>query len=113
MVELGHQRSVEILGEKDEVALVIGYGVDEELHLLEHVVQCLIRPHLPLYQTDTHGCLLIHVIRRRRLVIDIIPLQQGSAMLRLLVVRQIVHHHFPHVEIVGELEGEHRVVDLA
>ena len=113
MVELGHQRSVEILGEKDEVALVIGHGVDEELHLLEHVVQCLIRPHLPLYQTDTHGCLLIHVIRRRRLVIDIIPLQQGSAMLRLLIVRQVVHHHFPHVEIVGELEGEHRVVDLA
>lgn len=34
-------------------------------------------------------------------------------MARLLVVGQVVGHDAPHVEVVRELEGQHRVVDLA
>ncbi|CDB11980.1 uncharacterized protein BN744_00363 [Bacteroides sp. CAG:633] len=33
-------------------------------------------------------------------------------MLRLLVVGQIVAHHLAYVEVVRQLEGEHRVVDF-
>ena len=39
VVEAGHERRVEVFGEEDKVALVVGHGIDEEFHLLEEVVQ--------------------------------------------------------------------------
>ena len=38
--------------------------------------------------------------------------QQGGAVFALLVAGQIVAYHTAHVEVVGQLEGEHGVVDL-
>lgn len=38
IVELSHQRGIEVFGEEDEVALIVAHRIDEELHLLEEVV---------------------------------------------------------------------------
>ena len=49
-----HPRRIEVFGEENEVALVVGNGIYEELHLLEQIVQRLVSTHLPLHQTDAH-----------------------------------------------------------
>ena len=42
VVELGHQRSVEIFGEKHEIALIARNRINEEFNLLEHIVKRLV-----------------------------------------------------------------------
>ena len=113
IVEFGHQRSVEIFREKYKVTLISGHRIDEKLHLLKHVIQCLIGTHLPLYQPYSDCGLLVNVRIRRRLIVNIIPLQQRSAVLGFLVVRQVITHHTTYVEIIRKLEGQHRIVDFA
>ena len=73
----------------------------------------MIGTHLPLHQSDAHSGLLVHIGVRGRLIVDVVPLQKSGAVLRLLVVGQIIADNTTHVEIVGELEGEHRVIDFA
>ena len=113
VVEAGHERGVEVLGEEHEVALVVRDGIDEELDLLEDVVEGLVGTHLPLHEAHADGGLLVHELLCRGLVVDVVPLQERGAVARLLVVGQVVGHDAPHVEVVRELEGQHRVVDLA
>ena len=69
--------------------------------------------HLPLHHSDSYRWALLYYRLCRWLIIDVIPLQQGCAMLRLLVVRQIVAYNSAHVEIVRQLECKHRVIDFA
>lgn len=112
IVELSHQRGIEVFGEEDEVALIVAHRIDEEFHLLEEVVDGGIGAHLPLHETDAHGGLAVYIGVRRWLIVDVVPLQQGGAVFALLVAGQIVAYHTAHVEVVGQLEGEHGVVDL-
>ena len=112
VVELRHEGRVEVFGEEHEVALVVGHGVHEELHLLEEVVQRLVRTHLPLHQADAHRGLGRDILLRGRLVVDVVPLEEAGVVAGLLVVGQVVAHHLAHVEVVGELEGQDGVVNL-
>ena len=112
VVEAGHERRVEVFGEEDKVALVVGHGIDEEFHLLEEVVQRRVVTHLPLHEAHADGGLRADVFLRGRLVVDVVPLEQTGIVLGLFVVGQVVAHHLAHVEVVGELEGEHGVVDF-
>lgn len=75
VVEAGHERRVEVFGEEDEVALVVGHGIDEELHLLEEVVQRRVVTHLPLHEAHADGGLRADVFLRGRLVVDVVPLE--------------------------------------
>ena len=113
IVEFCHERRVEVFGEEDEIALVVAHRIDEELYLLEEVVERVVGSHLPLYQSDTHRRALVDIRIRRWLIVDVVPLEQCGAMLRLLVVGQIVAHDTAHVEVVAQLERQHRVVYLA
>ena len=112
IIELGHERRIEILGEEDEVALVIAHGIHEELHLLEEVIQRGIGAHLPLDKADTHRGTLLYIGIRGRLVVDIVPLEQCGTMLGLLVIGQIVAYDAAHMEVIGQLECEYGVVDF-
>ena len=49
MIELGHQRRIEIFRKKDKITLIIGNGIYEKLNLLKYIIQCFIRAHLPLH----------------------------------------------------------------
>ena len=71
---------LEILREKDKVTLVVRHRVNEELHLLEHIVKRIVGTHLPLHQPDANGRLLVDIVLRRRLVVDVVPLQQRGAV---------------------------------
>ena len=113
VVVLRHQRRVEVFGEEDEVALVVRDGIDEELDLFEDVVQCFVGAHLPLDEADADGRLLVDIFLRGRLIVDVVPLEERRAVAGLLVVREVILHHAADVEVVGELEGEDRVVDFA
>ena len=113
VVVLRHQRRVEVFGEEDEVALVVRDGIDEELDLFEDVVQCFVGAHLPLHQADADGSLLVDIFLRGRLIVDVVPLEERRAVAGFLVVREVILHHAADVEVVGELEGEDRVVDFA
>ena len=113
IIEAGHKGCVEVFGEEHEVALVVAHRVDKELHLLEEVVQILVGTHLPLHQTQSHRRPFLHIRVGGRLVVDVVPLEQRGTVLGLLVIGQIVADDAAHVEIIGQLEREHRVVDLA
>ncbi len=52
----------------------------------------------------THRGFLIHIILRRLLVINIIPLQQSGTMLGFLVIGEIILHDTTDMEIIGKLE---------
>lgn len=49
MIELGHQRRIEIFRKKNKITLIIGNGIYEKLNLLKYIIQCFIRAHLPLH----------------------------------------------------------------
>ena len=109
IVEAGHQRSVEVFREKNEVALVVGNGINEIFHLLEQVVKSAVGAHLPLYESDADSGFLGDEVLCRRLVVDVVPLQQAGEVLRFLVVRKVVAHHLAYVEVVRQLEREYWV----
>ena len=112
VIELRHQRRIEIFGEKHKIALITGHRINKELYLFEHVIKSLIGTHLPLDKSHTHGCLLVYIRICRRLIIDVIPLKQCCTMLGLLIIRQIIAHHTAYVEIIGELESQNRIIDF-
>ena len=112
VVELSHQRGIEVFGEKDEVTLIVRYGIHEKFHLFEHVIEPLVRSHLPLDKTDADGRLGRNDFRSR-LVIDIVPLQQGCIMFGFLIVRQIIRHHFTNMEIIRYLKSQHRIINFS
>ena len=109
IVEPRHKRSVEIFGKKNEIALIATHGIDEKLHLFEQVVKGLVAAHLPLYDAYAHRGFGQDVLLGRSLIIDVVPLKQAGVVARLLVVGQIVAHYFTDMEIVRELEQQHRI----
>ena len=80
--------------------------------MFKEVIQCLVGTHLPLHQADTDGSFGAYIVLCGSLIVDIVPLQQAGIVLGLLIIGKIVAHHLAHVEVVGELKGQHRVEDF-
>ena len=112
MVELSHQRGIEVFGEKYEIALVIRYGIHEKFHLFKHIIEPLVRPHLPLDKADANGRLSRNYLWSR-LIINVVPLQQSRIMFGFLIVRQIIRHHFTNMEIIRYLKSQHRIINFS
>ena len=72
----------------------------------------MVAAHLPLHQTHADRCLGLDILLGGSLVVDVVPLEQAGIVARLLVVGQVVAHDLAHVEVVRELEEQHRVVDF-
>ena len=65
-----------------------------------------------MHEAHADGGLRADVFLRGRLVVDVVPLEQAGIVLGLFVVGQVVAHHLANVEVIGELEGEHGVINL-
>ena len=65
-----------------------------------------------MYQTDTHCSFRTYILLRRRLVINVIPLQETGVMLGFFIIREIVAHHFTYMEVVAQLKSKYRVINF-
>ena len=76
-LDTGEQLSGEKLRKQDEIALVIGSRIEEELALLRKLVKTRNRPHLVLHHTDTNR--LDHMVKsplRTRDKIQVLPFEK-------------------------------------
>ena len=112
VAELRHQRHVEQFGKQHEVRAYGTHRIDEELGLLQQRLERVDRPHLPLDQTDPHQAVLALEHVRLFLIVDVVPLDQGRVGFRFGVKAQVVGQHLAHMEAIGDLETQHRIVDF-
>ena len=100
MIIISHQRSNEQFWKQHKITTVTRNNIDEKFRLFKKGFQISKRAHLPLYESEPDDAFFDIDKLRALFVIDIVPFQQYSILLRTDIAFKIVFHDFQYVEII-------------